>query len=462
MKVKKAYQKLGSLVLCICWLVAFVSFPVKTGFAASDPTEGFIIKAGRIEGDLLAPKIVSGETSHHKNQLMIRFNYKNATIYDMTMVKQINTPNGPMTITIHSSQPVHVHQMSVDATGFQFGGACIQLGKSIPGVGLENVTLVGHSMHAETLDMSQLSLVTTNKSASIEKPPTNSVLRGLMNGDSFNSSDKKKKESLPLFCPSDEKEPSKEGHRSKKSSSNDNDQQKDGSSKPDKGGIDGESGKGSETGDVGHSSHSGTVPDTGDAGDSESKPDSGGGSNPGDALPDPTKGGLDQETINNWLKEIADLSKKTESLRKDMTATLDKMTGINKTLDETTRRVDSLFLLPSTVNDLRKKLEQLAEDQKKVKQSLEQEVKQLGLLKKQVKQMDKVLQSNRKNVEKLKTLYDKLDNVKKTIRENEKKREALAQQEKKNKDDTANLLKKLDSGLLHPLLEPVRDLLHLI
>src|SRR3954469_14017860 len=107
------------LMLTLCSL----GRPVLAAEKTND--EGFIIEADWVVGSDMTATVVKQETSQNNGKPMLRIQYQSATIYGMKLTKQIDTPNGAVTIRLQANGPVTVKNMTVDMTAITFEGACI-------------------------------------------------------------------------------------------------------------------------------------------------------------------------------------------------------------------------------------------------------------------------------------------------------------------------------------------------
>src|SRR4051795_10041432 len=102
------------ILLCFCILLLMLTLsslgnPV---YAAQNSTDqGFIIEADRVVGSGMNATIVKQETTQKNGKLMLRIQYQSATIYRMRLTKQIDTPNGAVTISLKANGPVTVKNM---------------------------------------------------------------------------------------------------------------------------------------------------------------------------------------------------------------------------------------------------------------------------------------------------------------------------------------------------------------
>ncbi len=121
--------------------------PHKSHADSSLSMNGFVIEADRVEGVMGIPLIRNSETTTQKNKLMLRLTFQKATIYGLTITKELNTPNGPVTIQFKSTGPVELSNMAVDVTKVEFGG--IYLPNQLGELGMKNVRLVAHKQTAD-------------------------------------------------------------------------------------------------------------------------------------------------------------------------------------------------------------------------------------------------------------------------------------------------------------------------
>jgi len=141
--------------------------------------EGFIIEADRVVGSGMTASIVKQETSQNNGKPMLRIQYQSATIYGMKLTKQIETPNGAVTIRLQANGPVTVKKMTVDTTAITFKGACINAGETLPELGMEDVVMAAHYMKSVDSSLEQLTLATISGKTNSQKPGTIKVLQDL-------------------------------------------------------------------------------------------------------------------------------------------------------------------------------------------------------------------------------------------------------------------------------------------
>lgn len=178
MKLKKRVKH-KSLILFLSFQLIGLSVLPFVNAANSSSDEGFIIQADRVIGENMKVTIVSSETSRSSGKPMLRFTYDSAQIYGMKLTKRFNTPNGPVSLTMKASGPVHIKGMTVDASNVSFNGACLYALKVIPDAGLDNVTMVAHYMNAENSSLSNLKMETVNGDGGVSMPGKLKILEDL-------------------------------------------------------------------------------------------------------------------------------------------------------------------------------------------------------------------------------------------------------------------------------------------
>lgn len=164
-----------------CLLVmALLYVPNHAQAAASGQNdEGFVVSADRVEGGIMLPQVVMGETSSAKSKPMIRFQYRNATLYGMKLTKVLSTDEGPVTVIMQAHGPVHMTNMTADASAFSLKGACLTAGKPIPDPGLKKVTMLIHKMEASKGELDRLTLTTVKGNHGQQRPAAPKVLQDL-------------------------------------------------------------------------------------------------------------------------------------------------------------------------------------------------------------------------------------------------------------------------------------------
>lgn len=173
-------SKLFSVSICL-QLLLFSLFSIgSVAKAADQSSDGFVIEADRVVGSGMSASIIRQETStSDAKPMMMRIQYKKATIYGMKLTKQIESDKGPVSITLKASGPVTVTGMTVDVTAISFQGACIQANTPVPEVGMEKIVMVAHYMNAEESIIEKLALSTVGGRAGTAKPSTLKIIEQL-------------------------------------------------------------------------------------------------------------------------------------------------------------------------------------------------------------------------------------------------------------------------------------------
>ncbi len=153
--------------------ILFIGFilPPITAYGAEKKTNGFVIYADKIVGKTLVPELIQ-----NGNNPAVRFKYESAVIYGMKLVKEVQSSNGPMTVHISAESPIHVSDMEVDASSFDFEGPCLSFGETYPEVGLTKVTLVASRMSSGTMTADGLKLTTEYGKEDIARPSPGKTL----------------------------------------------------------------------------------------------------------------------------------------------------------------------------------------------------------------------------------------------------------------------------------------------
>ncbi|WP_409304310.1 hypothetical protein [Peribacillus sp. SCS-155] len=160
--------------------IFLISFPFgHAGFAQNTDMEGFIIEADRVIGEDMTASLVYTETSKKDKSPMLRFRYKQATIYGMRLTKQFSSPNGVVSLTMHAQGPVTMSGMTVDASAISFKGACIHAAKTVPQAGLNHVTMMVHYMHADSSNLEQLKMQTVSGEVGPNSLPPAKIIQDL-------------------------------------------------------------------------------------------------------------------------------------------------------------------------------------------------------------------------------------------------------------------------------------------
>jgi len=158
--------------------LSFFPFIQKAGASTYD-AGGFIIQADRVVGENMKAMIIMGVKAGSETEPMLRITYDTVQIYGMKLTKQLQTAGGPVSITMKASGPVHIKGMQVDTSAISFKGACVHAAKLMPSAALEDVTMVAHSMKADSSSLDQLQLQTINGDGGVQKPGKLKVLQDL-------------------------------------------------------------------------------------------------------------------------------------------------------------------------------------------------------------------------------------------------------------------------------------------
>lgn len=161
-------------------LAALSFFPfIQKADASTYDAGGFIIQADRVVGENMKAMIIMGEKSGSEAEPMLRITYDSVQIYGMKLTKQLQTAGGTVSITMKASGPVHINGMQVDTSAISFKGACVHAAKLMPSAALEDVTMVAHSMNADSSSLDQLQLQTINGDGGVQKPSNLKILQDL-------------------------------------------------------------------------------------------------------------------------------------------------------------------------------------------------------------------------------------------------------------------------------------------
>lgn len=174
-------RKNKKLLFGLCLQLAFFSlFSIAAAAQGGEPSkDGFVIEADRVVGSGMSANIIRQETSTSNAKPMLRIQYKKATIYGMKLTKQIETSQGPVSITLKASGPVTVTGMTVDTTAISFQGACLQANTPVPEVGMDKIVMVAHYMNADDSVIEKLALNTVAGRAGTAKPGTLKIIEQL-------------------------------------------------------------------------------------------------------------------------------------------------------------------------------------------------------------------------------------------------------------------------------------------
>ena len=169
------------VLFSLCLELMFLTFFTfdKGAKAAGTSSNGFIIEADRVIGNGMTASIVKQETSSKDQQPMLRIQYKSATIYGMKLTKEVNSPKGPLSITLKAKGPVTVMNMTVDTTAISFQGACLKASDTVPEIGMEHVVMVAHFMNSGDSDIENLILDTVSGDTNPPKPGKLKILQDL-------------------------------------------------------------------------------------------------------------------------------------------------------------------------------------------------------------------------------------------------------------------------------------------
>ncbi|HEX7066262.1 MAG TPA: hypothetical protein VF199_14435, partial [Bacillales bacterium] len=163
------------IYLAVILLIAFsVPFNGRSATAA-EPSPGFVIHSDRIEGEMMVPGVTVGPNG----QPMLVFKYASATIHGLKLTNVVNSPDGPITIII-TAPLVKAKNMTVRATGFSAGGACLELGKTYPQIALKNVNILARHMEASQIDLQGLNVSVVEGAHGQKRPATSKVIKDLL------------------------------------------------------------------------------------------------------------------------------------------------------------------------------------------------------------------------------------------------------------------------------------------
>nr|WP_207368764.1 hypothetical protein [Heyndrickxia coagulans] len=159
-------KKTKSFLLTAAFVAFNFCFFTNISVAESPATDGFIIEADRVEGVMLPPEITAGDTAIKQNQVMLRLQYADVTIYGLKITKVLQTPEGPVTIHMNAPGPIQLKNMKDDATKVDFGS--IYVPEKAGQIGMKNVRLVAHQQLADNADLPGLDLSMETGAANID------------------------------------------------------------------------------------------------------------------------------------------------------------------------------------------------------------------------------------------------------------------------------------------------------
>lgn len=159
-------KKTKSFLLTAAFVAFNFCFFTNISVAESPATDGFIIEADRVEGVMLPPGITAGDTAIKQNQVMLRLQYADVTIYGLKITKVLQTPEGPVTIHMNAPGPIQLKNMKDDATKVDFGS--IYVPEKAGQIGMKNVRLVAHQQLADNADLPGLDLSMETGAANID------------------------------------------------------------------------------------------------------------------------------------------------------------------------------------------------------------------------------------------------------------------------------------------------------
>ncbi|MBT2697276.1 hypothetical protein J7E79_07605 [Bacillus sp. ISL-40] len=172
-------SKLILLSLCLPLIILTIFTNGGAVKAEEQTTDGFVIEADRVVGSGMTANIIKQDTSTNSGKLMLRFHYKSAIIYGMKLTKQVNSPKGPVSISLKANGPVSVRNMTVDTSAIVFKGACVKASETVPELGMEQVVMVAHFMESENIIIKQLVLNTVSGQSSAPKPGRLKIIQDL-------------------------------------------------------------------------------------------------------------------------------------------------------------------------------------------------------------------------------------------------------------------------------------------
>ncbi|GGH85078.1 hypothetical protein GCM10007096_29630 [Pullulanibacillus pueri] len=120
------------------------------------------------------PGLQVGETAEKKQQLMLRLNFSDITLYGLTIYKTVDTENGPVTLKMASQEKVHIKNMGVDVTHIEFGSLYIP---KIGQLGMKEVTLVAHHQTGDDAVLPALDVTFSKVSPKVPAPDNEEKLR---------------------------------------------------------------------------------------------------------------------------------------------------------------------------------------------------------------------------------------------------------------------------------------------
>ncbi|MGF6951945.1 hypothetical protein QF028_004450 [Neobacillus sp. B4I6] len=172
-------RKMILLSLCLPLMLLTIFANGGAVKAEEQTTDGFVIEADRVVGSGMTANIIKQETSTNSGKLMLRFHYKSAIIYGMKLTKQVNSPKGPVSISLKANGPVSVRNMTVDTSAFVFKGACVKASETVPELGMEQVVMVAHFMESKNSIIKQLVLNTVSGQSTAPKPERLKIIQDL-------------------------------------------------------------------------------------------------------------------------------------------------------------------------------------------------------------------------------------------------------------------------------------------
>lgn len=175
------FTRFPKIIIIFSVILSIITTPIFIHKAqAGSIHQGIIIKAKKIEGDIVIPSVAFDKTSHLSNQIMLRLNIKHATMYNMTISKQISTSTKPIYVHMSTSKAI-AENLQVDVTSFSFQGACLNLNQSNKMIVLKNVTLIVHQSKADSMTLKQAKINVNSKIVPANASPTHlkSFTKGL-------------------------------------------------------------------------------------------------------------------------------------------------------------------------------------------------------------------------------------------------------------------------------------------
>ncbi|MGG3469905.1 hypothetical protein ABES02_20765 [Neobacillus pocheonensis] len=158
-----SYKFVIIFILIICGLM----IPTRDSFASSSTIIGFIIEASQMEGTMMAPSMIVGDTTEQKDRPMLGLKFENLSVDGLMIKKLVKTPNGIVTIGMTPKETVHFDNLNLSVTNAVFTESYPPANGNI---GLKDVKLLAHNVSTDNSNLPQFKL-SINQGGQVELDP---------------------------------------------------------------------------------------------------------------------------------------------------------------------------------------------------------------------------------------------------------------------------------------------------